>query len=226
MFPAATISSSSVQCMDIYKDPMSKMALCMSAAQLAKENAVDEFGIGEDLTFNFFGWKNNVLAVVVQLRQEFSMVPLVKRLMLSSAVLAHMRYAWGIEAISVVSEGFETLDKNSLNGRELSVAFVEEKDLVKECLTVTHCEPNEITEIPEVHLASITYNYILGRSIEWGGPIGFVRGTDSVLRDSPLPKMLIECLSIDTPLSLSDTEIEESIEAIENMGFNLQEFMI
>lgn len=205
---------------------MSKMALCMSAAQLAKEAFVDELGIGEDLTFNFFGWNNNNLVIVAQLRQEFAGVSLSKRLMLSAAVLSHMRYSWGIDAVSVVAEGFETMDKNSLNGRELAVAFVEEKDLVKECITVTHCEPNEVTSMLEVHLASITYNYAIGREVEWGGPIGFVRGTDEVLKNSPLPKMLIDCLSADIPEQITDDEIESSIDAIESMGFNIQEFMI
>lgn len=225
-FPAATIGWTSVHLMNTYPDPMSKMALCMSAAQIAKESFVDDFGIGEDLTFNFFGWSENNLVIVAQLRQEFAAIPLAKRLMLSSAVLAHMRHAWGIDAVSVVAEGFETLDKNSLNGRELSVAFVEEPDLVKECITVTHCEPNEVTSALEVHLASITYSYALGREVHWGGPIGFVSGTDVVLKNSPLPKMLIDCLTADFPDAITDDEINSSIEAIEKMGFNLQEFMI
>jgi len=201
------------------------MALCMSAAQLAKESFVDEFGIGEDLTFNFFGWSENKLVIVAQLRQEFAVVPLTKRLMLSSAVLAHMRHGWAIDAISIVAEGFETLDKNSLDGRELSVAFVEEDNLVKECITVTHCEPNEVTSSLEVHLASVTYSYALGREVHWGGPIGFVSGADVVLKNSPLPKMLIDCLTADHPNEITDDEINSSVEAIKKMGFNVQEFV-
>jgi hypothetical protein len=210
--------------MNTYPDLLSKMALCMSAAQLAKDNFVDEFGIGEDLTFNFFGWKDDNLIVVSQLRQEYSHLPVEQRLMLSSMVLGHMRYSWGIDAISAVAEGFETLDKNSLQGRDLAVAFVEEKGLVKECLTVTHCEPNEITSMLEVYLVSTTYTYSLGRTVEWGSPVGFTKGTEKVLKNSPLPRILIECLTMTAPGNVTDEEIESSIVEIEKLGFNIQEF--
>lgn len=196
----------------------------MSAAQLAKDNFVDEFGIGEDLTFNFFGWQNNSLVIVAQLRQEYSALPLLQRLVMSNMLLTNMRYFWSIDAVSIVAEGFETLDKNSLHGRDLAVAFVEEKSLVKECLTVTHCEPNEVSSELEIFLVSCTYSYSLGRAVEWGGPIGFTRGTEVVLKDSPLPKMLIECLSGEIADGISDDEIDRAVEAIEQMGFNIQEF--
>lgn len=210
--------------MNLYPDAMSKMALCMSAAQLAKENLVDEFGIGEDLTFNFFGWKNGQLIVVAQLRQELSHQPMALRLGLSNQLLGYIRNCWNIDAISVVAEGFETLDKDALNGRELAVAFVEEKDLVRECITVTHCESNEMTSLLEVYLVSTTYSYTLGREMEWGSPIGFAKGTDTVLRNSPLPKILAACISMPVDGYPDDDEIENMIEHMESLGFNIQEF--
>ena len=40
--------------METYPDTYSKLALSMTAAQHAKENLVEELGVGEDLPFNFF----------------------------------------------------------------------------------------------------------------------------------------------------------------------------
>ena len=52
--------------MDTYPDTYSKIALSMTAAQKAKEGLVAELGIGEDLPFNFFGWCENELLLVIQ----------------------------------------------------------------------------------------------------------------------------------------------------------------
>ncbi len=46
-----------------YPDTYSKVALALTSAQVAKESLVAEFGVGEDLPFNFFGWLGGDCAV-------------------------------------------------------------------------------------------------------------------------------------------------------------------
>jgi hypothetical protein len=42
-----------------YPDEFSKIALALTSAQMAKKIFIEESGIGEDLAFNFIGWKES-----------------------------------------------------------------------------------------------------------------------------------------------------------------------
>ena len=95
--------------MDEYEDSMRKIALCLTGAQLAKNLMVEEFGIGEELAFNFFGWRDNRLVMVAQLRREYMNLPVAKRLEACKMLCVAMTSHWAIDAISFVAEGFETL---------------------------------------------------------------------------------------------------------------------
>ena len=50
----------------IYPDEFSKIALALTSAQLAKKMFVEELGEGEDLAFNFLGWKDGRLVTITQ----------------------------------------------------------------------------------------------------------------------------------------------------------------
>jgi hypothetical protein len=209
--------------MDEYTDSMSKIALCLTGAQLAKDLMVQEFGIGEELAFNFFGWRENRLVMVAQLKREYMNFPVVKRLeacrMLCSAMTSH----WAVDAVSFVAEGFETLNREKLDGRDLRQAFIEDENLVNECVTVTHCQKNEVNDDIELYLVSTPYKYLLGRDIEWGESMGYTRGTETVLRNSPIPKLLIDGLRTEIIESVTNEEFDETIATLTACGFNIEE---
>jgi hypothetical protein len=130
---------------------------------------------------------------------------------------------WAVDAISFVAEGFETLNKEKLDGRELRQAFIEDENLVSECVTVTHCQKNEVNDDIELYLVSTPYKYLLGREIVWGDSMGYARGTETVLRNSPIPKLLMDGLREDILEAVSDEEFDETITTLTACGFNIQE---
>lgn len=202
---------------------MSKIALCLTGAQLAKDLMVQEFGIGEELAFNFFGWRENRLVIVAQLKREHMNLPVIKRLEACKTLCAAMTSHWAVDAVSFVAEGFETLDKEKLDGRELRQAFIEDENLVNECVTVTHCQKNEVNEDIELYLVSTPYKYLLGRDIEWGESMGYTRGTETVLRNSPIPRLLIDGLRTTILESVTDEDFDEKIATLTTCGFNIEE---
>ena len=209
--------------MDEYTDSMSKIAICLTGAQLAKDLMVQEYGIGEELAFNFFGWRDNRLVMVAQLKREYMNFPVAKRLQACKMLCSAMTSHWAVDAISFVAEGFETLNKEKLDGRELRQAFIEDENLVSECVTVTHCQKNEVNDDIELYLVSTPYKYLLGREIVWGDSMGYTRGTETVLRNSPIPKLLMDGLREDILEAVSDEEFDETITTLTACGFNIQE---
>lgn len=210
--------------MDEYLDDMSKIALTITSAQLAKDLMVEEYGIGEDLAFNFFGWREHRLAIIGQLRTEFMRLPIEDRIIRCQNMCNLIRTAWAIDAISLVAEGFETLDKSKLNGKDLRQAFADGKNKVRECITVTHCEINEVNGNIETTIASVPYSYELGRSVEWGETTGYTKNVDEIMKTAPVPRMLREALSLSPMEEYSDEELDAFVRAMHSQGFNIEEF--
>jgi len=208
-----------------YDDAMSKMALSLTSAQVAKNYIVGDFGIGEDLPFTFFFWQNADLLFAAQMRKDLMLLPVEQRLGRCLEMATRIATSFiNVSAITFVAEAFETLDKTRLDGRELRAAFVEEKDLVRECLTVTHCEQNRVNRQFELTLASLPYEYKLGRMIDWGVPLGFEGGVDKVLKTSSVSRVLIGALSAEKDIINNDADIEALFASISSEGFNIQGF--
>lgn len=211
--------------MNKYDDAMSKMALGLTSAQVAKNYIVEDFGIGEDLPFTFFFWQGGDLLFAAQMKREFMLLAVEDRLSHCGQMAALIASSFmNVSAITFVAEAFETLDKTRLDGRDLRTAFVEEKDLVRECLTITHCERNAVNGELELTLASLPYEYNLGRSIEWGAPLGFVGGVDKVLKTSAVSRVLLGALSVEPEILTNDADIEALFSSLTANGFNIQGF--
>ena len=138
-------------------------------------------------------------------------------------MLDTLKTFWDIDAITLVAEGFETHNKEKLNGKDLRQAFIEDKNMVHECLTVTHCEQNQITKDFEITLVSAGYKYELGRKVEWMAPIGYTRGSETILRKSPIPQMLIKSLQQEAMEAPSDEDIDMAISTLIANGFHIEE---
>ena len=210
--------------MDSYPDSMSKMALALTSAQVAKDLMVGEHGVGEDLAFNFFGWRDEDLIIVSQLQRPLMAMPVLDRLGRCGEMCKILRSFWGVTALSMVAEGFETLDKTKLSGRDLRQAFIEDPNLVRECVTVTHCEPNEVNGNLELTLVSVPYSYNLSREVIWGEALGYTRGTETILRTSPVPQMLINALNEEIAEDIENDDLDKLLEAMVANGFIVDEF--
>lgn len=203
---------------------MSKMALALTSAQMAKDLVVRDHGIGEDLTFNFFGWREDDLIIMAQLQRSLMGIPIVERIARCGDMCKILRTYWGVTAISLVAEGFETLDKTRLNGRDLRQAFIEDPNLVHECITVTHCEPNEVNGDLELTLVSVPYSYAVAKEVIWGEALGYTRGTETILRTSPVPQMLVTALEEEIAGGVENEEMDKLLEAMIASGFIIDEF--
>lgn len=208
---------------DVYPDSMSKLALALTSAQMAKDAMVRDFGIGEDLTFNFFGWRDDELVIMSQLQRSLMGIPVIERISRCSEMCKILRMYWGVTALSLVAEGYETLDKQQLNGRDLRQAFIEDPNLVHECITVTHCEPNEVNGDLELTLVSVPYSYAVAKEVIWGETLGYTRGTETILRTSPVPQMLVAALNEEIVTDIEAEEIDKLLEAMIASGFIIDE---
>ena len=200
------------------------MALALTSAQMAKDLVVRDHGIGEDLTFNFFGWREDDLIIMAQLQRSLMGIPIVERIARCGDMCKILRTYWGVTAISLVAEGFETLDKTRLNGRDLRQAFIEDPNLVHECITVTHCEPNEVNGDLELTLVSVPYSYAVAKEVIWGEALGYTRGTETILRTSPVPQMLVTALEEEIAGGVENEEMDKLLEAMIASGFIIDEF--
>lgn len=217
--------SFSVYCMeDSYQDNFSKLALAATSAQIAKNITVQEFGVGEDLTFNFMGWNYDELVLVCQLsRPAMLMSPDLRLSRCESMALALRRY-WGITAITMIAEGYCSLDPAKTKGVELAKEFTNPESAIEECIAITHAEIVDDSSI-EVNLIALPYLYHLGRTVVWLEPLTWPTQADKILRNSKYPKMLENCLRGEIAEDDVSPEEYDSIRGvITAAGFFMQEF--
>lgn len=200
------------------------MALALTSSQVAKNNLVQEFGIGEDIPFTFFFWGDGVLRVIVQMVREKMLLPAPDRLGFCTEMMQSICSVMNIDAISFVAEGFETLDKKSAAEKELRQIFSEGDNSVRECLVVTHCEVNRVSDKIEMILVSLPYEYRLGREVDWNAPISFVNSMNKVLKTSSISNMLTDAIRIQWDSSASDDEFDDAFNSVAASGFQIYAF--
>ena len=158
-----------------YEDEFSKIALCVTAAQLAKSTTVKEEGIGEDLTMNFFGWVGSELAIVCQMRSELMKWPIEARLEKCAQLCSVLRRYWWTTSISMVAEGYYSSNQKKTKNKELSTVFLDPNGAVGECVTITHVSNDEPVKSGgniNLTMVAVPYKYTLGRGVEWGEMLG------------------------------------------------------
>lgn len=210
--------------MDQYDGLESKVALALTSSQVAKNNLVQEFGIGEDIPFTFFFWGDGSLQVVVQMVREKMLLSVPDRLNFCTEMMRSICSVMDIDAISFVAEGFETLDKKSAAEKELKQVFMEGDSSVRECLVVTHCEVNKVSDKIEMILVSLPYEYRLGREINWDAPISFVNSMNKVLKTSSISNMLTDAIRVQWNSDASDDEFDATFDSVVANGFQIYAF--
>ena len=208
--------------MDTYLDPFSKIALTLTASQLAKNLIVKSEGVGEDLAFNFFAWRNNKPFVCAQLESRYMKENHQRRFARCYELMRILRFNLGIESLTFVAEGFVA---QTPQNKELSLAFLEPNSTVKECLTVIHCDENRASSVPDIYLFSMPYKYSIGKQVSWGHLMEFSQNATNTIKKYSYPAMLYSAFKRQIDEELSSTSLDpEIINEILNHGFLVQEF--
>lgn len=200
------------------------MALAATSAQLAKTISVKDFGVGEDLTFNFMGWNSDELVIVCQMRKELMQIQPEDRLLKCLAMCSTLRRYWGITALTMVAEGYCSLNPEKTAGVELAKAFAEPNSDVQECITLTHAEIMENKNNIEVNLIALPYKYQIGREVEWLDMLFYPTAAQKILRQSKYPVMLEKSLQENIAEDAQPDDYDEIRQNIYSEGFYIQEF--
>lgn len=208
---------------DSYADNFSKLALAATSAQLAKSISVKDHGVGEDLTFNFMGWNSDELSIVCQMRKDLMQINPEHRLEKCVSLCSILRQYWGITALTMVAEGYCSMNPEKTHGVELAKAFAEPTSEVQECITLTHAEIIESNAI-EVNLIALPYKYNLGREVEWMEMLFYPTKAQQILRQSKYPIMLEKSLREKIQEDAQPEDYDEIRQSIYSGGFYIQEF--
>lgn len=144
-----------------FDNRIDKIGLALMSAVEAKSDSVKEFGIGEDLAINLFCWRENKLRVMLQLRHEVQQLNHMDRFNAVMSALSITRRGWGVDAISLVSEGYVSIDPDATAGLSLKEEFVNPKSNIRECITVAHLEDGHVTFVVK------PYRYDVPRLVVW-----------------------------------------------------------
>jgi hypothetical protein len=209
---------------DRYPDKYAKMALAITSTQLAKQNVVDEFGIGEDLPFMVLGWRADRLAVMVGFSREDMRRPVDERLPNVALACGALRSLHWCDSITFVAEGYMSKAPFLLEGQELAEAFANhDMKKVSECLTSSHVWINQ-KHRPQAMLMSTPYQYLLGRHIVWDDNSAYSNGIGHVFRDAPILSVIAEALMGEVSHVTQD-EFEEAWFVLLNQGMSIQDFL-
>ena len=193
-----------------------KIALCVESIKTAKISLIEEDGIGSDLNINIFGWINNELATIIQLKNTFS-TPKNKRIesLIEASVI--MRRGWGITEYTLAAEGYCSISPAETQGENLAQLFASKNSPVKECISFTHLKNNDHTFV------AMPYQVKLGRKVDFGDVLWFNGG--KAMRDIEYPAALKASLKLKTePV---DTSMDREIyfgtlaSAIMHCGFEI-----
>jgi len=207
---------------DSYPDVYAKLALAITSTQLAKQNAVEEFGIGEDLPFMFMGWRDDYLSVIMVFGRSQMKQPVAKRLPAVQMVAGVLRSVYWVDSITFIAEGYMSKAPWDLRGQTLTDAFVAKSAKVAECITSSHVSTNSHGE-PAVMLMSTPYNTLIGKHVLWGDQATFSQGVGSVLQDTPVLNVLLKGMGEECE-RMDQQEQEEVVSHLFSQGVSVQEF--
>lgn len=199
-----------------YETDFDKIALCVESIKTAKIALVEEDGIGSDLNINIFGWRNNELATIIQLKDTFG-TPKDERIKSVIEASVIMRKGWGITEYTLAAEGYCSMAPAETTGENLASLFAIKNSPVKECVSFTHLKSDD-------HIfVAMPYLVKLGRKIDFGDVLWFNGG--KVMRDIEYPAALKAALKLKPePIDISldrQTYFGTLASAIMHCGFEV-----
>lgn len=182
---------------------------------LAKENLVEDEGIGEDVPFTLFGWQDSRLIVVAQLHHSLMKEDHTQRLARVYFCASMFRMGWAVNALTFMAEAYCSDNPEETAGYPLDNLFASGNKSVSECITLTHAEGRDVS------LVLVPYKIGLGRKVDWSLPVHQKEAKG--LRDSVYPQLLLECLALDVKDMPEDTEMfyEHLIDGLTAKGFSV-----
>ena len=201
-------------------DTIDKVAFVVEAASLAKELIVKDAGIGEDLTFGLYAWKDDYLVAILQMRPEHMWTDKYERFKKLTNVACVLRKAWSIDEFTLVAEGYCSSDPEATRGLELDEAYVT-MDEVRSCLTFTHV--NEI----ETAIVTRPYKLTVPRKVVYDEEMYFPGQSILRRKDGVIPAMLLRVIDTVEPDDVpedDDAYYEALDEGLHQEGFVAQWF--
>ena len=199
-----------------YETDMEKVALCAESIKTAKTSLVEEDGIGSDLNINIFGWKNNELATIIQLKNTFG-TPREERIEKIIEASVIMRKGWGLTEFTLAAEGYCSMSPAETQGHNLAQLFASKGSPVTECISFTHLKHDD-------HLfVAMPYIVKFGRKVDFLDAVWFNGG--KIMRDIEYPAALKASLRIKA--EQIDTSIDKEVyfgtlaSAVMNCGFEI-----
>lgn len=154
--------------MNEYLTPMEKISLACDSAKVAKSFTTREEGIGEDLSYNIINWHGTLVTAIAQL--HYGLITADDRLVRVLEAIKAFRLGYCVDSVTFVAEGYCATDPSKVDLQvPLRHQFVSNTH-VRECLTVTHVEPNL------VKVLAIPYTYQVGRIVRFDDPMMYPEG--------------------------------------------------
>lgn len=211
--------------MDSYVNDFSKMALALTSAQMAKDNAVKEFGIGEEIALHFLGWTTDRLSVVCQMQAHVIKMEPNEKFDRCSMMCSMVRRFWGVTSITMVSEGYCSKDVSKTKEIDLAEAFADKNLPVFECISISHVSIGENGKINPVSMVAAPFTVNLGKTVEWHDVLVYPDNAQEHISQRKYPTMLRRSLNdqaVDLD-SLGFEQISEMRQDIDNLGFLIQD---
>ena len=185
----------------------------MSSAVEVKEQQVKEFGIGEDININFYAWDGPFLVAICAMSSQLMALDHESRFMRVADAICILRQALAIDNITMVAEGYISVEPRETEGLELAAAFVKMPGIVKECITFTHVHGDQVTFMTK------PYTYTVPRTVIWEDEV-FTPG-QTVMRggNARYPLMMSKVLA-----DVEPSEIPEDANMyFDTLGFGLRQ---
>ena len=192
---------------------LDKVALAVSSAVEVKEQQVKEFGIGEDININFYAWDGPFLVAICAMSSQLMALDHESRFMRVADAICILRQALAIDNITIVAEGYISVEPRETEGLELAAAFVKMPGIVKECITFTHVHGDQVTFMTK------PYTYTVPRTVIWEDEV-FTPG-QTVMRggNARYPLMMSKVLA-----DVEPSEIPEDANMyFDTLGFGLRQ---
>lgn len=210
--------------MDSYVNDLSKMALALTSAQMAKDAAVKEHGVGEDIAVHFLGWAGDELIIICQMKDDVGRLDPLERFARCKDLCAILRRYWWVTSITMVSEGYCSMDAQATKDVDLASAFTDSSLPVLECVAVTHASIADYGAVTPVSMVAAPYSFALGRSVKWMDTLVYPESATSHIKQHKYPAMLRRSLMEGVEEVQEGDQMTEVRALVDAIGFFMQEF--
>lgn len=209
--------------MEQYVNDFSKMALALTSAQMAKDDAVQEHGVGEEISIHFLAWVDDALIAICQMNDETRKLDPDERFHRCKELCKILRKDLWCSALTMVSEGYCSLDSSKTNNMDLAAAFADPKLPVYECITITHVSIDEDTgHIAPVSMVAAPYKMTAGRKVQWKEVLVYPEKAEQHTKQTRYPAMIRRVMQMSPDESSNDESLNNAARNILALGFVMQ----